>query len=539
MKKIIFRSVDPSKYEVCQAMPPGAIEEQGLSATGLGITIDDILGWSGRPVMTETSLPPLSFPEIEFALCAAEVSWCEFTLDVKCKNVAPSEIVKILEGSATDIPSNHRLEVLETFEPLVKSEVKSFIETADKGGFFLGPLRVAVRLRLTDGSLCTLPTSRLLVTNDSPLKVGIIGAAIAGDSAIVRCAVLAQPARLVWRIRDRGSFGESVAGVEFLATRPASVWNSSADVRLAGGIESPKTAAGTLGADGRLTDVYPERSARRGTVTTRGWSFYGTLSPVGETSAEERWYKIGSLSGLPPVDETWAVLAIPITSTLSALFSGKGVTLDFISLSFPVSALTADFAGRTVAVRPRLSLPSPLFNPTQLPTGYDSEGNRTGFDVTGVFVRFANGSVSAARLGSGVKIIDPGSGWLTEWTYPAIGARSVAISYIAGDGEERVVGFSLSDDPESGSSKSVGVLREFNPGEIISLKTSALSAETFVVFDPSLFLDFEAGGPQLSCGVHRLRMEGSGIAGVARVLPSVSAEGYPSLYLMASDGIRC
>lgn len=539
-KKIVFRRLDASKYENCALMPAGAIEEEGVTASPTtGVTpLPDMSGWTASPVTFRADLPQVTFPEVEVGLEAAELSRREFSLSVKCKNAAPVEVVKVLAGTATDVPTAIRQEVTETVGQLVKTEVKGFCEAADKGFYFLGPFRLALRLRLSDGTLCTLPAPRLMLPNTVPLQVGIVSAAVRDDSALVRCVILLQPSRICLRVHDAGSFSRNVSALELLATSPATLWNADAEMRLSFFSTMPTTMAGTLTDSGLLTDVSPSRSVYHDAALTRAFIFSGIPSPVESalSGSGGSWYKIGELAGIPAPSATWTRAALTAVSSLKSLFSGKALTLDFSASTVPVSGHVATVGERTVCVGPRLQLSAPSVCAASLARTYDSAGEPTGVLLTEILVKFTDGALISETL-TGVRIADPSAGWLRDCLYPSPGATEIVAVYLDSTGAERNVGFRLVDAPESSSSVSSGLMYSLAPERLEAMRKNAVKWNGQTRDEARMLVDWQTEAGPVSCCAMRFVSPVGIPCGVARVLPGASSDSFPSLYLYGTEGI--
>lgn len=515
-------------------MPLGAVEAQGKLCFGSVGSVGDLNSLLGPAMTLEHDIPEPRFPEVELGLAATEISRREFTLNVSLKNIAPEEIVKVLQGSQTDVSSSVREEITSTFSNLIKSEVRQFVETADKGGYLLGPLTVAVRIRLTDGAVVTIPSPRLLITNSEPLRVGILSAVKSGASAHVRCVILAQPAVLCTRVKNEGSFRDSVAAVEVVATQPVSLWNSSAEPYLGDIVIHPRTCAGTYLGDGRLTEVSVSRLSYRSGTPSRGWSFYGTASPASASLSSDTWYKVGELSSGLTESDSWSLL--PLSGAVSSVFSGKGVGVDFSGCQYILSAWVRRIGDRVLAVSPEFGWPCP--GSGIFPVEYDSAGRESGCILKEVLVYLTDGRViSSGELDR--RFVDPASGWLRGWRYPMTGSRQVCFRYLDSSGVERIARYSLKDDEASGSSVISSDVRILSSEEDLALKVGADYYKMMTPrVDPELMIDWKADGPAIVPTASRLRIPGSRLAGIARVLPGVSGDIYPAIYLFASDGIR-
>lgn len=521
-------------------MPEGAIEEEGNTVLpDMDTTVGtDLQGWTASPMKWRDDLPTIEWPEIEVGLFATELSRREFTLNVKCKNAAPSEVVKVLAGTATDVPTAIRQEVTDTIGSLVTDQVKQFVETADKSVCFIGPFCVSLRLCLSDGTVCSIPSPRLLLPGSVPLQVGIVSASVIDDMTAVHCVILVQSSRVCIRVRSRGSIAASISKLQILASPPASVWNQEGEIRISGLSVIPKTMAGTLSSEGLLTDVSPDRTVFRTGNLQRGFIFSGTTSPVEAALAvgTSSWYEIGAFNGLPDSLASWTIVEPGTSTSLKSLFTGKGTSLDFSAFKVPVSGRTCEISDRTICIEPRLRLPSPLPFSSLLPKSYNAEGTSVGYPVSEVLIRMADGTVLKVQP-EGAVMAYPDSGWLRTWTYPSLGAREVILLYTLSDGSEKAVGFSLVDDATSSSSISTGSMFSIMPERLNELRRQSVLWSTVEIEEPSLLLDWSSGIGPLSGANSRFKIPDGVPVGVARVLPGSMEESLPSLYLFGSGGI--
>ncbi len=339
-KKVIFREIDPTKYSNCQLMPLGTIEATGSVASGSGVDAGVVSGWTGPVMEWCDAHHELTFPTIETTLEAADPAHREFMISVKCKNVAAVEVLKVLGGSATDVPTSTREQILAECESLLKPVVKSFVEAADKGLCFLGPFWLSFRVRMSDGTSFTLPSPKLMSVNTEPLKVAIKAMREVDGAVQVGCVITTMPAKVCWRVSDAGSFADRISAIDLMATPSATVWNQPGTFRLVDSLATGEDVSGLP-------------------ASPRGWMITGCSSPLSAGDPNGAvWHKFAEIAGGPKVSEDWTVAQPSGASSLSSLFSGKGETADYSACRVPVSAWITRIGGRTIALRPRFASPS-------------------------------------------------------------------------------------------------------------------------------------------------------------------------------------
>ena len=540
-KKIVFRKIDPSKYDGCQLMPLGSVEAEGRVTGGSGVTTGEISSW-GRPTMEwRESLPSVNFPDIEVGLYAPDAKPKEFTLSLTIKNVNSSEVVKVLSGTAQDVPTATREKVLDECTAQLRPLVKSFVEETDRSLCFLGSFFLTLRLRLTDGTSFRLPVVKYMSVATEPLRVAILSIRELDGGVRVLCAFSIRPAALCMRVRNLGSFADRIAAVEYWATSPATVWNQSGEFSLVGSISPGYGSAGRLLTDGRLVEVDPSAPCPGLPSAPRGWVISGVSSPIApQAPSGSVWHKIGETPGLSAGSDSWTPVRLDPSASLLSLFSGKGQSAEYSFVRVPSAAWVADIAGRSVAVRPRLSFPAPLLMPAFLPVGYDSEGKASGVRLTEMFVRMRSGEVLGQTF-SAVTVAEPSAMLMPAWVYGVSGAELVAMVYrksVQGGEEEGTIAFAMADDAVTDASVNVGTARELGTSELAALRRDAKPYPQVSVEEPSLLLDWNARDSFPLADLHRLSITGCLPAGVARVLPSTSTDLYPPIYLFGSDGVR-
>ncbi len=537
-RKIIFKTLSPYSHGPCADLPPGTVEAEGLCVPpGVSPVDDDSFQWNGPAMRLEPSFPDVVFPEIDFSLAAAEVISRKITFNVKCKVASPYDILVTLSGTATDVREEARREVIETMSGLVTKKVEEFVESADKGGYFLGPFRIAAALRLKDGSLVPIPSPKLLVPNDRAVEVALTGARISGDSVVVDCVILCQPVLVCRRLISSGTIPSSGVSVEVYATSPAPVWMKGVTAEFTGSVGSGRTEAGTLDSSDRLVNVSSDHPQVEGVGVSRGWRFRGISAPVPVAlqRAESAWHRIATIPFSDITDMRRELLYL--RTSISGLTSAKGIPLEFSACSVPVSGWTRMVADRTVAVRCPVRLPDPTPPAGWLPVDLDSGGNETGWRLTEVFARFADGTVLGATVKNRL-VAAPDSGRLREWFYPAPGVRKIVICCVSSQSGSRSVGFVMADDAGSGASVSLSSMTEVTGDELTELRRKAVAPGNHLSEAGSVMFDWEAGSVPVCTSLHRQTFTSARLCGVSLVLPRIGNDVYPPLWLMADDGVR-